>query len=256
MYEDSDEILKLIKRSEYKVVDQLLQTPSKISIMSLLLNSDAHREALMKVLNQAYVDHNVILSQFGNIVGNVTACNNLGFSDEDLPAEGKNHNLALHISVNCRSDSISNVLIDTGSSVNVMPMATLKKLSNPGIQLRATSVSIRAFDGSRKSVLGDVDLPIVVGPHEFKVTFQVMDIAAFYSCLLSRPYIHEVEVVTSTLHQKLKFVSHGKLITANGESAMLVIHLSAFSYIGGGDVDEAFVQGFSADGSARKGGHV
>jgi len=34
VYEDSDEILKLIKRSEYKVVDQLLQTPSKISIMS------------------------------------------------------------------------------------------------------------------------------------------------------------------------------------------------------------------------------
>jgi len=43
VYEDSDEILKLIKRSEYKVMDQLLQTPSKISIMSLLLNSDAHR---------------------------------------------------------------------------------------------------------------------------------------------------------------------------------------------------------------------
>jgi len=39
VYEDSDEIVKLIKRSEYKVVDQLLQTPSKISIMSLLLNS-------------------------------------------------------------------------------------------------------------------------------------------------------------------------------------------------------------------------
>jgi len=44
--EDSDGILKLIKKSEYKVVDQLLQTPAKISIMSLLTNSDAHREAL------------------------------------------------------------------------------------------------------------------------------------------------------------------------------------------------------------------
>jgi len=51
VYEDSDEILKLIKRSEYKIVDQLLKTPSKISIMSLLVNSNAHREALMKVLN-------------------------------------------------------------------------------------------------------------------------------------------------------------------------------------------------------------
>ena len=155
--------------------------------MSLLVNLDAHREALMKVLNQVYVDHDVTLGQFGSIVGNVTAGNNLGFSDEDLSTEGKNHNLALHISVNCKSDSLSNVLIDTGSSLNVMPMTTLKKLSYSGIQLRASSVMVRAFDGSRKSVLGDVDLPIVVGPHEFKVTFQVMDIPASYSYLLGRP---------------------------------------------------------------------
>jgi len=59
--------------------------------------------------------------------------------------------------------------------------------------------------------------------------------------------------VTSTLHQKLKFVSHGKLITVNGELTLLVSHLSAFSYISGGDVDEASVQGFSAEGGARKG---
>jgi len=253
VFEHSDEVLKLIKRSEYKVVDQLLQTPSKISILSLLLNSEAHREALLKVLDQAYVDHEVTLGQFEHIVGNVTACNNLGFSDEELRAEGKHHNLALHISVKCKSDSISNVLIDTGSSLNVMPLATLEKLLYPGIQLRATSVSVRAFDGSRKVVLGDVDLPISVGPHEFKVTFQVMDIPASYSCLLGRPWIHEAGAVTSTLHQKLKFVSHGKLIIVNGEYALLVSHLSAFSYIGGGDVGESSVQGFSAEGGVKKG---
>jgi len=153
----------------------------------------------------------------------------------------------------CKSDAISNVLIDTGSSLNVMPLATLEKLSYPGIQLRATSVSVRAFDGSRKTVLGDVDLPISVGPQEFKVTFQVMDIPASYSCLLGRPWIHEAGAVTSTLHQKLKFVSHGKLIIVNGESALLVSHLSAFSYIGGGEVEESSVQGFSAEGTVRKG---
>jgi len=60
-------------------------------------------------------------------------------------------------------------------------MTTLKRLSYPGIQLRASSVMVRAFDGSRKSVFGDVDMPITVGPHEFKVTFQVMDIQASYT---------------------------------------------------------------------------
>ena len=59
--------------------------------------------------------------------------------------------------------------------------------------------------------------------------------------------------MTSTLHQKLKFVSHGKLIIMNGEYALLVSHLSVFSYIGGGDVGESSVQGFSAEGGVKKG---
>ncbi|XP_050916514.1 uncharacterized protein LOC127131645 [Lathyrus oleraceus] len=53
--EEVVEFLRLIKRIDYKVVDQLHQTPSKISILSLLLNSQAHREALLKVLAQAHV---------------------------------------------------------------------------------------------------------------------------------------------------------------------------------------------------------
>jgi hypothetical protein len=199
-YEDNDEILKLIKRSEYKVVDQLLQTPAKISIMSLLTSSDAHRETLMKILDQAYVDFDVTLSQFGSIVGNVTACNNLSFSDEDLPAEGKNHNLALLISVLCKSDSLSNVLIDTGSALNVMPKSTLDQLAYSKALLKPSSVNVRAFDGTRRSVYGEIELPITVGPHEFNVTFQVMEIHASFSCLLGRPWIHNAGAVTSTLH--------------------------------------------------------
>lgn len=47
---DDDEVLHLIKISEFNIVEQLLQTPSKIYVLSLLMNSEAHREALQKVL--------------------------------------------------------------------------------------------------------------------------------------------------------------------------------------------------------------
>ncbi|KAI5409341.1 hypothetical protein KIW84_054950 [Lathyrus oleraceus] len=83
--DDCDEMLRLIKKSEYNVVDQLLQTPSKISVLSLLLNSEPHREALQKVLGVAYVDHDVTIEQFDSIVANITACNTLSFCDADLP---------------------------------------------------------------------------------------------------------------------------------------------------------------------------
>ncbi|XP_039682835.1 uncharacterized protein [Medicago truncatula] len=251
-FEDADEVLKLIKKSEYRVVDQLLQTPAKISIMALLSSSGAHRDALRKVLDQAFVDYDVTLGQFESIVGNVTACNSLTFSDEDLPAEGNKHNQALFISVLCRTDSLSNVLIDTGSALNVMPKSTFDQLAYSEAPLRLSKVTVRAFDGTRRSVYGEVDLPISVGPHEFQVTFQVMEIQASFSCLLGRPWIHDAGAVTSTLHQKLKFVSRGKLITVSGESAFLISNLSAFSVIGGSGSDGPSFQGFSAEESVGK----
>jgi len=173
---DFEELLKLIKKSECKVIGQLMQTPSKISILSLLLNSEAHRNSLMKVLNQAFVDHDVTSRQFDGIVGNITACNNLSFSDEELPEEGRNHNMALHISVNCKTDALTNVLVDTGSSLNVRAKTTYDQLSYKSTPLRWSDAMVKAFDGSRKNVLGEMVLPIRIGPHVFQITFQVMDI--------------------------------------------------------------------------------
>ncbi|KAI5407824.1 hypothetical protein KIW84_053890 [Lathyrus oleraceus] len=219
--EDCDEMLKLIKKSEYNVIDQLLQTPSKISVLSLLLNSEPHREALHKVLDVTYVDHDVTIEQFDSIVANITACNTLSFCDSDLPEEGRDHNMVLHISMNCKNDAMSNVLVDTGSSLDVLPKTTLSRLSYQGPPMRQSGVVVKAFDGSRKTVIGEVDLPIKIGPSDFQITFQVMDIHPSYSCLLGRPWIHEVGAVTSTLHQKLKFMKNKKLVVVGGEKALL-----------------------------------
>ncbi|XP_050916730.1 uncharacterized protein LOC127131882 [Lathyrus oleraceus] len=167
-----DEVLRLIKKSEYKTVDQLLQTPSKISILSLLMSYEAHREALQKVLEQAYFDHDVTIGQFDSIVANITACNNLSFSHEELPVEGKDHNMALHISMNCLTDSLSGVFVDTSSSLNVMPKLTLSRLNFQGAPMRSSGVIVQAFDDSRKTIIGEVDLPMTIGPHTFQITFQ------------------------------------------------------------------------------------
>lgn len=76
---------------------------------------------------------------------------------------------------------------------------------------------------------------MTIGPHTFQVTFQVMDIHAEYSCLLRRPWIHVAGEVTSTLHQKLKYVKNGKLVTVYGEHALVVSHFLSFSYINADD---------------------
>ncbi|KAI5409974.1 hypothetical protein KIW84_055441 [Lathyrus oleraceus] len=177
------------------------------------------------------MEQDVTVAQFDHIVANITSCNILSFCDEELPKEGRNHNLAFHISMNCKEDALSNVLVDTGSSLNLLLKSTLSKLSYQGAPMRYSGVIVKAFDGSRKTIIGEVDLPVKIGPSDFQITFQVMDIHPAYSCLLGRPWIHEAGVVTSTLHQKLKFVKKGKLVIMGGEKALLVSHLSSFSYV-------------------------
>ncbi|KAI5400399.1 hypothetical protein KIW84_065331 [Lathyrus oleraceus] len=205
---DDDEVLRLIKRSEFNVVEQFLQTPSKIFVLSLLLNSEAHREEVQRVLEQAYVEQDVTVDQFDHIVANITSCNNLSFCDEELPEEERNHNLALHISMNCKEYALSNVLVDTGSSLNVLLKSTLSKLSYQGAPMR---------------------------------------------CLLGRTWIHEAGVVTSTMHQKLKFVKNGKMVIVGGEKTLLVSHLSSFSYVEAEDEVGTLFQALSIDAEKRVG---
>ena len=60
---------------------------------------------------------------------------------------------------------------------------------------------IKAFDGSRKEVMGEIQLPIQIGPCTFEIDIQVMDINPTYNCLLGRPWIHSSGAVPSSLHQ-------------------------------------------------------
>ncbi|KAK5835972.1 hypothetical protein PVK06_011703 [Gossypium arboreum] len=71
--EEAQEFLKFIKHSEYNVVEQLSKQPARISILSLLLNSEPHRNALLKVLNQTYVANNISVEKLDRWVNNLNA---------------------------------------------------------------------------------------------------------------------------------------------------------------------------------------
>ncbi|RDX83626.1 hypothetical protein CR513_35436, partial [Mucuna pruriens] len=163
------------------------KTPAQISLLSLPLNSEAHRNLLLKVLQEAHVAHDITAERFGSLVNNITSRGHLTFFEDEIPVEGRSHNQPLHISVNCGGYMIALVLIDNGSSLNVLPKATFDKLTLVDAQLRASSVVVRAFDGSKREVMGEISLPILIGLALFNINFQVMDIQPAYSCLLRRP---------------------------------------------------------------------
>ena len=91
-------------------------------------------------------------------------------------------------------------------------------------------VQQRAFDESKRTVHGEVDLPIKVGSQIFNSTFYIVDIRPAYSCLLGLPWIHGARAVTSTLHRKLKYPVKGRIVTICSEEEFMLIHLNSFKY--------------------------
>ncbi|XP_050877554.1 uncharacterized protein LOC127081325 [Lathyrus oleraceus] len=240
-----DEFLRIIKKSDYRVVDQLNQTPLKISMLSLLMYSEAHRDALVKFLRTSYVPQEISVCQFEGVVNNIATSLSLGFSDEELLAEGRNHNKSLHISIKCVDTVLSRVLVDIGSSLNVMPKSSFDKLTVEGLVMKSSELIVREFDGTRRTVIGEVNLPMKIGPHTFLITFFVMDIYPAYNCLLGRPWIYSAGAITSMLHQKLKFLADDKLVVVEGEEDIVVSHLASFRYVEGeGEMREVPFQSF------------
>jgi len=62
--------------------------------------------------------------------------------------------------VECLDHIVAKVLIDNGSSLNVMPKVSLDKLDFNVSDLRPSSMVVRAFDNNRRDVRGEINLPI------------------------------------------------------------------------------------------------
>lgn len=135
--------------------------------------------------------------------------------------------------------------MDIFSSLNVLPKCSLSKLTIEGLVMKPNELIVRAFDGSRRTVIGEVDIPIKIGPCTFFITFFIMDINPTYRCLLGRPWIYSTGVITSTFHQRLKLLINNKLVVVEGKEDIMVSHLVYFLYVEvGGEIHETLFHAF------------
>ena len=154
-----------------------------------MLNFEPHREAMLKVLKQAYVPHNASTHKIDRLVGNIMMNNGISFSDDEIPPNGRGSTKALHITTKVKDCTLPRVLIDNGSSLNVMPLSTLMRLLVDRSYMKYTKIVVRAFDGTRREVIRKIEIEVQIGSCTFNVEFQVMDISSSYNCLLGRPWI-------------------------------------------------------------------
>ena len=75
--------------------------------------------------------------------------NYISFSDDEILPDGRGRIKALHITTKVKDCTLAKVLIDNGSSLNVMPLSTLMRLPIDRSYMKHTHTVVRAFDGTR-----------------------------------------------------------------------------------------------------------
>ncbi|XP_052482969.1 uncharacterized protein LOC128036131 [Gossypium raimondii] len=207
--------LKFIKHSEYSIVEQLHKQLARISVLALLLSSETHHNALMKVLNETYATDDILVNKLDHLVNNIKADNFIFFNDGEIPPGGMGSTKALHITTRCKGHTLPGILIDNGSALNVLPLSTLNRLPVDNSHMKSCQNIVRAFDGIEKNVMGRIEIPLLIGPNTYKVDF----------------LIHSTRAVPSSLHQKLKLVTEGRLVTINAEEDIIASITNDAPYI-------------------------
>lgn len=77
--------------------------------------------------------------------------------------------------------------------------------------LTAYNSPLVSFEGKTVTRRGQIRLPIQIGSDVVEVDFIVVDAYSPYTAIVARPWLHALEAVSSTLHQKVKYLSKGRV---------------------------------------------
>nr|XP_009418168.1 PREDICTED: uncharacterized protein LOC103998421 [Musa acuminata subsp. malaccensis] len=126
-----------------------------------------------------------------------------------FPAKGagrsKNDD-ALVITARIANAQVRRIMIDTGSSADVLYFDAFQKLGLAREALEPMTLALTEFTGNSISPSGAVTLPLTLGvPLRSKTvmsTFLVVDLPTAYNAILGCPTLNKVRAVVSTYHQK------------------------------------------------------
>ncbi|XP_059625366.1 uncharacterized protein LOC132268551 [Cornus florida] len=114
------------------------------------------------------------------------------------------HEDPLVVSLTMAKCLVRRVLIDPGSSANIMPRDTFDRLEIKQDQLKSTGNPLVGFDGKRVEPVGMVEVAVHAAERVLMETFVVVEINPSYNLLMGRGWIHRVRGVPSTLHQVMR----------------------------------------------------
>jgi len=144
----------------------------------------------------------------------------LGFSDKDKIETIQPHNDALVVTLRIGGFDVKRVLVDQGSAVEVMYPDLYRGLNLKPEDRTSYDSPLVSFERKIVTPRDQIRLPIQTGSDVVEVDFIVVDAYSPYTAIMARPWLHALGAISSTLHQKVKYPSKGRVEEIVGNQAM------------------------------------
>ncbi|XP_030931044.1 uncharacterized protein LOC115956922 [Quercus lobata] len=133
----------------------------------------------------------------------------ISFTDEDAERIHHPHDDAIIITLLIADYTTRRVLVDNGSSADILYYPAFQQMRLGRDQLRLVCSPLIGFGGMKVQPVGTITLPVVVGSYPQQITkevnFLVVDCASSYNAIIGRPTLNSWKAITSTYHLSVKF---------------------------------------------------
>ena len=131
------------------------------------------------------------------------------FSDSDMEGCQHPHDDPLVIKAIVANKTIHRVLVDNGSSANIIFASAFNKIGIGREKLEPVNTHLRGFFGERVLPLGSIQLVLTLGDPPCQATmavkFLIVNAPSAYNMLLGRPSLNAIKSIPSAYHMVIKF---------------------------------------------------
>ena len=146
------------------------------------------------------------------------------FTEEDAQEIQFPHNDVVVVSLNIADYDVRRILVDSGSSVDILFYDTFLKISILVGRLGPINSLLVGFTGDAVPVEGVITLTIVAGRYpkqsRAQVDFLVVRALSAYNAIFSRPDLNALRAVVSTYDLKLKFFTSQGVGEVRGDQVL------------------------------------
>ena len=177
--------------------------------------SSSARKAHLRSIRSAEVVEVQAVSKLPRLDTSIT------FFDSDLEGCQHPHDDPLVIRAVVANKIVHRVLVDNGSSTDIIFASAFDKMGIGMERLEPVSTLLRGFFGEKVLPLGSIQLVLTLGDSPCQATttarFLIVDAPSAYNMLLGRPSLNAIKAIPSAYHMMIKFPTISRVGMVRGD---------------------------------------